>query len=486
MDRRNRRRLLPVAALVVLGISAAGCLPAAPARHDPPPASAPGTPPPPPGPPPVLAPPRHPPAGLPAHFAIGLAASPPDVASNGWVAQTGIPFDYAYTYLAGGVNTGTGWETWNANAQYPLFYAQSAHARGAIPVLPYYMLLQSSGPCGSCSEPARDLAHLTSDPVMAAYYADFAKLMQRLGNGTYDGVAGYGGTAVVQVEPDLSGYAEQAVLSAPDCYGHCTGVGNDPNLLQASVASSGFTDVVAYPNTWRGFNLALLHLRDLYAPNVKLAFHVSNWSTWRDIGSDTDPNLDPVAQGNLAGAFAAASGVSSAPAGTSTYDLVFNDVSDRDAGYYKYVLGRAHAFWDRQNVALPDFTRWERYLGAITATTGRSAMVWQVPLGNQWSASENNTDGHYQDNRAEYFFGHVNELANVGVIGVLFGRGNGGSTTNTDDKADGVTNPTPVCTTDGTSSGTICANHPATVADDDGGYLRTAAASYFAAPVNLG
>ena len=184
-----------------------------------------------------------------------------------------------------------------------------------------------------------------------------------------------------------------------------------------------------------------MHLRDLYAPNVKLAFHVSNWATWRDIGSDTDPNLDPVAQGNLAGSFAAASGVSSAPAGTSTYDLVFNDVSDRDAGYYKYVVGRPHAFWDRLNVSLPNFVRWERYLGAITATTGRTAMVWQVPLGNQWAASENNTDGHYQDNRAEYFFGHVNELANVGVIGVLFGRGNGGSTTNTDDKGDGVTNP---------------------------------------------
>ena len=84
--------------------------------------------------------------------------------------------------------------------------------------------------------------------------------------------------------------------------------------------------------------------------------------------------------------------------------------------------------------------------------------------------------------------GHMNETFYGQVIYpfVLFGRGNGGSTTNTDDKGDGVTNPTPVCTTDGTSSGTICANHPATVADDDGGYLRTAAGGYFAAPVPLG
>ena len=162
-----RRRLLSVAVLVLLGLLAAGCFPAAPVHHDPAPPAAPPAPPPAPGPPPPLAPPRHPPAGLVTHFAFGLAASPPDVASNGWVAQTGVPFDYTYTYLAGGVNTGTGWATWNANAQYPLFYAQSTHARGAIPVLPYYMLLQSSGPCGACSEPNKDLAHLNSDAVMA-------------------------------------------------------------------------------------------------------------------------------------------------------------------------------------------------------------------------------------------------------------------------------------------------------------------------------
>jgi hypothetical protein len=476
-----KRRMLLGAVVLAFAVAAAGCLPA-PVRHDPPPATA--APPPTTAAPP-LAPPRHPPAGLPQHFAVGLAAAPPDVAANGWVAQAAVPFDYTYTYLAGGVNTGTGWATWNSNAMYPLYYAQSAHARGAVPVFPYYMLLQSNGPCSACSESAKDLAHLDDPTVMAAYYADFAKLMQRLGPGTYDGVAGYGGTAIVHVDPDLSGYAQQAVLSASGCAGHCSGTGNDPTLLHASVASSGFAPIAGYANNYAGFNFALLHLRDLYAPNVKLAFHVSNWSTWRDIGSDTDPNLDPVAQGNLAGAFAAASGVTNVPPGTSTYDLVFNDVADRDAGYSKYVLGRAHAFWDRTNATLPNFARWEQYVHAVVSRTGRSAMIWQVPLGNQWSASENNTDGHYQDNRAEYFFSHVNELANAGIIGVLYGRGNGGSTINTDDKGDGVTNPAAVCTSDGTSSGTVCANHPATVPDDDGGYLRTTAASYYAGPVPL-
>ena len=467
--RRSKRGCLAaVVALVALG---AACAPVV----APPPPSAPAT------------PPRTPggavPAGLPTRVGVGLAASPDDLAAGGWVASTGVPFDYANQYLAAGVNTGSGWQTWNSDAEFPDLYADAARTRGAIPVFSYYMLLQSNGSCGACGEAQRDLSNLNNPGLMAAYYADFATLMQRLGTGTYGGVTGYGATSIVQVEPDLSGYAEQAVLSPSSCYGHCSGTGNDPSLLSASVASSGASAVAGYPDTYRGFNLALLHLRDVYAPNVLLAFHVSNWATLRDIGSDPDPTLSGAAQGALAGAFAAASGVSSAPSTTSTYDLVFNDVDDRDAGYYQYVDGRSDAFWDRLNVTVPDFTRWEQYLGAVTAATGRRAMVWQVPLGNQYFDTDNNTTGHYQDNRAEYFFAHMAELRSVGVIAVLYGRGNAGSTTNTDAQGDGVTNPAPICTSDGLSSGVVCNNHVSSVADDDGGYLRMAAATYYAAPL---
>ena len=104
--------------------------------------------------------------------------------------DSGIPFDYAYQYLAAGVNTGSGWQAWNENAQFPLWYAQGAAARGYIPVFPYYMLLQSNGTCGSCGEAQKDLSNLDNPSTMNAYYADFAKLMQRLGTGTHDGDRG--------------------------------------------------------------------------------------------------------------------------------------------------------------------------------------------------------------------------------------------------------------------------------------------------------
>ena len=116
-------------------------------------------------------------SGLPTHFGIGIAAEPDQTGLYGWMPKTHIPFDYAYQYLAAGVNTGNGWETWNEKAQFPLWYAQGAAQHGYIPVFPYYMLLQSTGTCHSCGEAAGDLSNLNNDSLMTAYYRDFATLM---------------------------------------------------------------------------------------------------------------------------------------------------------------------------------------------------------------------------------------------------------------------------------------------------------------------
>jgi len=410
------------------------------------------------------------PGGLPTHLGIGLAAPPDTSGIYGWMPDSHIPWDYAYQYLSGGVNTGSGWETWNASGQFALYYAQGAAAHNYTPVFSYYEMLQSTGSCGSCGEAQKDLSNLNNPTTMASYYQNFALLMKRLGAGTYDGIAGFGKTAIVHVEPDLSGYAEQGVLDNSKCYSYCAGQGNNPALLHAAVNSSGVGDVAGYPNTYQGFNQALLHLRDLYAPNVLLAVHVSTWATIKDIGGP-DPTLDARALGQEAGLFAAQSGA---------YDLIFNDVSDRDAGYYKYVYNNPNAWWDTRNVTFPNFHRWETYIGTVHSAAGKPVMIWQIPEGNQYFATENNTNGHYQDNRAEYFFGHMDELAQAGVIGLLFGAGNGGSTVNADGMNDGVTNPPSLCTSDGVSSGQVCNTHISTVADDDGGYLRLAGQQYYA------
>jgi hypothetical protein len=413
------------------------------------------------------------PGGLPSHFGFGLTAPPGDA----WMSGSGIKWDYRYQYLAGGVNTGTGWETWNPSGTFASGYATASAQQGYIPVFPYYELLQSSGSCGSCNENQKDISNLNSATLMSAYYQNVALLMKRLGPGTYDGVQGFGKTALIDVEPDFTGgYAMQAVNNNSVCFGFCTGQGNDPSLLKAAVSSSGYADVGAYPNTYAGFTQAIAHLRDLYAPNVLLAYHVSSWATGTDIGMDTNPAINAAALGQQVGTFVNKLG---------PHELLFNDPLDRDAGQYKALYGQ-NRWWDRLNVSFPNFTRWEQYLQAATvADANRPMLLWQVPLGNQYFDTENNTNGHYQDNRAEYIFGHVQELINVGIVGALFGAGNSGNTTYADSMGDGTTKPPAFCTTDGVSSGQICNSHTSAISDDDGGYVRMQGQAYYANPVLL-
>lgn len=421
------------------------------------------------------------------HFGFGVQADASQV--NGWMVRSAAPWDYAYRYIGGGINTGgtKNWTDWAANAVYPIQYADAANSHGFVPVFTYYTINAAIGPCAAtCSEPQTDLTNLNSPLVMNLYYNDFATLMKRLGTGTYDGVAGYGKDTIVHIEPDLSGYAESAVLSpSTKCFGFCTGTGNDPSLLKASVANSGFALARTYPNTYRGFNQVLLKLRDTYAPNVRLAFHVSNWATGYDINSATTPDLDATALGTEAGQFAARSGASWTDGTTSTYDLLFNDVSNKDAGYYTYVLKKPR-FWDQSNTVFPNFHRWEDYIRAATTAAGRKAIVWQVPMGNQVYLSDNNTPGHYQDNRVEYFFAHLDELKGAGLIGALFGSTTDGATTYWDREGDGVTNPAPVCSSDGWGNLFVeCTHQQSPVADDDGGYLRYSAQNYYKNPLPL-
>src|SRR5205085_12489716 len=130
------------------------------------------------------------PRGLPSHFGIGLSAGPSSNGLYGWMPNSTIPWDYAYQYLSGGVNTASGWETWNTSGQFPLSYAQGAAAHTHIPVFTYYELLHSNGTCGSCGEAQKDVSKLNNACLMAGYFQNFRLLMQRLGPGTSNGIAG--------------------------------------------------------------------------------------------------------------------------------------------------------------------------------------------------------------------------------------------------------------------------------------------------------
>ena len=57
---------------------------------------------------------------------LGLANDP---GSESWMTGSGVPWDARYQYLSGGVNTGTGWSTWNSPpGAFALWYMQNSGA----------------------------------------------------------------------------------------------------------------------------------------------------------------------------------------------------------------------------------------------------------------------------------------------------------------------------------------------------------------------
>jgi len=397
------------------------------------------------------------------HF--GLANDPSHI---GWMTSSGVPWRYRYQYLAGGVNTANPWQNWNSpTGAFASMYMNDSSAAGYIPVFTYYELLQST-PSTGANESDRDYSNLNNASTMNAYYANFKLLMQLAGS--------FGKTVVVHVEPDFWGYMEQRAA------------GGDATTVSAMVAGSGFADVAGIPDTVQGFADALLKLRDANAPNALLAIHASAWASGIDIASDTNPAVNAISEADKTAAFLDSAGIASNAFG-STWDLVFNDVDDHDAGWWEAQGSNnqnSTHWWDPTNTLYPNFTRYLSWVAELKAKTARPQVVWQVPVGNQYFLTMNNTCGHYQDNVGAYFISHASDLFNAGLIAVLFGAGNGCQTSYTDVMNDGVTNNNGVPTTDVAGYCSACNTHVSTWADDDGGYLRIFVGLYYNNAISLG
>jgi hypothetical protein len=345
---------------------------------------------------------------------IGLADSPGGAAALHKVA----PFGFRYQYVAGGVNTGQGWSTWNPNGSFVTRYEQESWAAGAIPVFTYYMLLQSK-PAGG-DEATVDLAHLRDPTVMRAYWADVRLFFRRAHSAK---------TVVLHVEPDLWGYLEQANAVA----------------LATSVAQE------------------FVRLRNELAPNVVLAYHMSGWGTKHDIVYEKPPDATVRAYAAKSAAFYRAL--------HAHFDIAFEDFSDRDAGFYAVQQGNPKTWFKPA-----DFARHLLYAKTFVQLAGVRMVAWQIPLGNTAMRAMNNTWDHFQDNRVQWLLGpesraHLRAYAAAGFAGFLFGRGADGATCACDAAKDGVTNPAPI---NGNTQ-------PSVSADDDGGYFKQQAAAYYRA-----
>ncbi len=196
---------------------------------------------------------------------------------------------------------------------------------------------------------------------------------------------------VLHVEPDLWGYIEQDSR------------GDNAATVPAVVPGN-------LPQTAAGFAQELVRLRDLLAPNVILAYHMSGWGTKHDILYEKPPNATVRAYAARSAAFYRSLG--------AHFDIAFEDFSDRDAGYYQLVENNPNTWFKPA-----DFARHLLYAATFVRLAGIRMVAWQIPLGNTVMRAENNTSDHYQDNRVQWLLGpasraHLPRTSPQGFAGV--------------------------------------------------------------------
>ncbi|HEX8698862.1 MAG TPA: hypothetical protein VF815_08495 [Myxococcaceae bacterium] len=351
-----------------------------------------------------------PPAGLPSRLLVGLFED----TGQTWMKDSGVPWDVRYRYFVKGWINNWGWTA--PDGQWGLQFMRESQAQGFLPAIQYYQL--NAEPGGGEDQ---FLTKVRNATTMRSYFSDFKVLMQRARD--------FGGPVLVLVEADGFGLLQQQTASNPNA--------------TAAVASTGLPELAGLPNTVAGWGLAFLQLRKAVgANNVILGIHVSAWAGDGDLAhfSVTSSLTNEVTKVHtFLKPFGLASNVTGA-----TWDVLVGDPLDRDAQYYRSVLGQDR-WWDPNDSALvasKSFNRYAEWLRLWNVAAGKRWVLWQIPLGNSHHLDVPNTRNApregYRDNRTEYFFGtgntrHLEKFANSGVIALLFGRGESQQSSYTND-----------------------------------------------------
>ncbi len=388
----------------------------------------------------------HRPAHWPRTLQLGLA----DPAGDAAALRRSAPLALRVQYLSGGASTGKGWATWNPRGTFVSRYVRESVRGHMTPVFTYYQLRQSNPGARDRDEPRAVLRNLADASAMRAWFTDLTLALKRAG-------AFHNTRVVLHVEPDLWGYVQQRA------------VGDDAATVPAAVAATGLPVLRGLPDTAAGLAQAIVRLRNRHARNVRLAYHLSDWGTGTDVHLQHVHGAKLDALAVRAVAFERSLG--------ARFDLLFTDWTDADAGFKQKVQGDGGASWWQPQ----DFTRHVRFLGDVVRGTGLRAVVWQLPLGNTVMRAVDDTWGHFRDNRVQWLLDggaakrHRAALARAGVLALLFGGGQAGTTCACDWRGDGVTDPPSVF-------GNLTRSYSA---DDDGGYFKHLARRYARHPQRL-
>ena len=186
----------------------------------------------------------------------------------------------------------------------------------------------------------------------------------------------------------------------PDFWGFARGMG-DVNKVPAQVTAAAPNDCGNQENSVAGLAHCLIAMARKYAPNAAVGLHLTCW--------DWQGNISRCAKDYVS-------------LGAQNADFLVADVSDRDAGWYALPAhGGSDGFWTDQKAAA--------FLGfckTMTEAVGKPVVLWQIPVGNM---AQNNTLGHYKDDKVDWLFAHMDQVANAHIAGLLFGPGQQEQTT---------------------------------------------------------
>jgi hypothetical protein len=326
------------------------------------------------------------------------------------------PFDGRYQYLSGGIFdsptpcascatgctaamkscTGGGcgwWGCWQSDTQPPgqfvVGFDGTAASNSEIPMFTYYEVLQTTG----VKEGGAEVTAMNDQAFLTRYLADFTFVAKNIGMAK----------ALVHIEPDFWGYAEQ--------------MNADPHAEPAKVKEAAPSDCSSQEDSIAGLGRCMISIVHKYAPNARVGLHASGWGTNMDVLGNTSPSFNVAGEAQKLGNWLVA-------AGAAEGDFVVADMSDRDAGYYMSI-GK-NTWWDATNATLPNFHQAFAWAKAVAETVGKPVVWWQIPVGNM---AQNNTMNHWQDNRVDYLLGHMSEVAASHGAGLFFGAGDGAQTT---------------------------------------------------------
>jgi hypothetical protein len=278
------------------------------------------------------------------------------------------------------------WGCWNGSTTAPGTYVTWRDAKAAQETYQgkprpqrflwtWYSLRDLGDAAGQGDGPGEVKAVNRAD-LLTRYLNDYRFFLQKIGT-SHD---------MIDLEPDFWGYVRSL---------------GDPRQVPAQVTAANPTDCGSQENSAAGLAQCLISMAHKYAPNTAVGLHLSCFD-WQQ---NTPQCVEDYAH-----------------LGAQNADFLVSDVSDRDAGWYAQPAhGGLDKFWTDQKAAA-ELQFWK----TMAESVGKPVVLWQIPVGNM---AQNNTLNHYKDDKVDWFFAHMDQVANAHIAALLFGPGQQEQTT---------------------------------------------------------